>query len=101
MYDLSNVTKRYQKGGRTVTALHGLNLVIGDGEWLAVQGRTGHGKTTLLPRPARHLHRRHLHSRSSKVARQPTPPRPSLQRSPGEAIGNDREPPLCMEIGLL
>jgi putative ABC transport system ATP-binding protein len=48
MYDLSNVTKRYQKGGRTVTALHGLNLVIGDGEWLAVQGRTGHGKTTLL-----------------------------------------------------
>lgn len=48
MYDLSNVTKRYQKGGRTVTALHGLNLVISDGEWLAVQGRTGHGKTTLL-----------------------------------------------------
>jgi putative ABC transport system ATP-binding protein len=48
MYDLSNVTKRYQKGTRTVTALHGLNLVIGDGEWLAVQGRTGHGKTTLL-----------------------------------------------------
>jgi len=48
MYDLSDVTKRYQKGGRTVTGLHRLNLVIGDGEWLAVQGRTGHGKTTLL-----------------------------------------------------
>ncbi len=48
MYDLSHVTKYYQKGRRTVTALHGLNLVIGDGEWLAIQGRTGHGKTTLL-----------------------------------------------------
>jgi putative ABC transport system ATP-binding protein len=25
-----------------------VDLEIGDGEWLAVQGRTGHGKTTLL-----------------------------------------------------
>jgi putative ABC transport system ATP-binding protein len=48
MYTLTDVTKNYQKGRRTVTALRGLNLVIGDGEWLAVQGRTGHGKTTLL-----------------------------------------------------
>ena len=48
MYELSNVTKNYQKGRRTIPALRGLNLVIGDGEWLAVQGRTGHGKTTLL-----------------------------------------------------
>ena len=48
MYALSNVTKYYQKGRRTIPALRGLNLVIGDGEWLAVQGRTGHGKTTLL-----------------------------------------------------
>ena len=48
MYQLSNVTKNYQKGRRTIPALRGLNLVIGDGEWLAVQGRTGHGKTTLL-----------------------------------------------------
>ncbi len=48
MYELTDVTKNYQKGRRTITALRGLNLVIGDGEWLAVQGRTGHGKTTLL-----------------------------------------------------
>src|SRR5215470_8024531 len=48
MYELSNVTKNYQKGRRTIPALRGLNLVIGDGEWLAIQGRTGHGKTTLL-----------------------------------------------------
>jgi putative ABC transport system ATP-binding protein len=48
MYKLSGVTKLYQKGRRNVPAVGGLNLVIGDGEWLAVQGRTGHGKSTLL-----------------------------------------------------
>jgi putative ABC transport system ATP-binding protein len=48
MYALNNVTKNYQKGRRTIPALRGLNLVIGDGEWLAVQGRSGHGKSTLL-----------------------------------------------------
>jgi putative ABC transport system ATP-binding protein len=48
MYTLTDVTKNYQKGRRTVTAVRSLNLVINDGEWLAVQGRTGHGKTTLL-----------------------------------------------------
>ncbi|HLX49347.1 MAG TPA: ABC transporter ATP-binding protein [Streptosporangiaceae bacterium] len=48
MYKLSNVTKNYQKGNRLVKALAGVDLVIEDGEWLAIQGRTGHGKTTLL-----------------------------------------------------
>jgi putative ABC transport system ATP-binding protein len=48
MYTLTSVTKTYQKGRRTVAALREVNLAIGDGEWLAVQGRTGHGKTTLL-----------------------------------------------------
>jgi putative ABC transport system ATP-binding protein len=48
MYQLSNVTKNYLKGSRTVSAVRDLNLVIGDGEWLAIQGRTGHGKSTLL-----------------------------------------------------
>jgi putative ABC transport system ATP-binding protein len=48
MYTLTDVTKTYQKGRRTVTALRNLSLTIEDGEWLAVQGRTGHGKTTLL-----------------------------------------------------
>jgi putative ABC transport system ATP-binding protein len=48
MYKLSGVTKTYQKGSRQVAALRGVDLVIEDGEWLAVQGRTGHGKTTLL-----------------------------------------------------
>jgi putative ABC transport system ATP-binding protein len=48
MYTLTGVTKLYQKGHRTVPALTGLDLVVADGEWLAVQGRTGHGKSTLL-----------------------------------------------------
>jgi len=48
MYTLTDVTRIYHKGRETVTALDGVDAVIGDGEWLAVQGPTGHGKTTLL-----------------------------------------------------
>jgi putative ABC transport system ATP-binding protein len=48
MYQLTGVNKIYRKGRRTVPAVRDLDLVIEDGEWLAVQGRTGHGKTTLL-----------------------------------------------------
>jgi len=48
MYKLSGVTKDYQKGRATVHALQGVDLVIEEGEWLTIQGPTGHGKTTLL-----------------------------------------------------
>jgi putative ABC transport system ATP-binding protein len=48
VYKLTGVTKLYQKGQRTVSAVRGLDLVIRDGEWVALQGRTGHGKSTLL-----------------------------------------------------
>jgi putative ABC transport system ATP-binding protein len=48
MYKLTGVTKDYRKGPEVVHALAGVNLVIDDGEWLAIQGPTGHGKTTLL-----------------------------------------------------
>jgi len=48
MYKLTDVKKEYQKGRSTVAALAGVDLVIEDGEWLAIQGPTGHGKTTLL-----------------------------------------------------
>jgi putative ABC transport system ATP-binding protein len=48
MYKLSGVTRDYQKGRGVVHALAGVDLVIEDGEWLAIQGPTGHGKSTLL-----------------------------------------------------
>jgi putative ABC transport system ATP-binding protein len=48
MYALTDVTKLYQKGRHVVPAVRNVTLRIADGEWLAVQGRTGHGKTTLL-----------------------------------------------------
>ena len=48
MYKLTGVTKDYKKGRAIVHALQGVDLVIDDGEWLTIQGPTGHGKTTLL-----------------------------------------------------
>jgi putative ABC transport system ATP-binding protein len=48
MYTLTDVTRLYQKGRHTVPAVRDVSLVIPDGDWLAIQGRTGHGKTTLL-----------------------------------------------------
>ena len=48
MYALTGVTRTYRKRGQIVEALQGVDLEIADGEWLVVQGRTGHGKTTLL-----------------------------------------------------
>ncbi|WP_407316586.1 ABC transporter ATP-binding protein [Isoptericola halotolerans] len=47
MYQLKNVTKTYT-GKRTVHALRSVDLEIGDGELVAVQGPTGGGKSTLL-----------------------------------------------------
>jgi putative ABC transport system ATP-binding protein len=48
VYQLTSVAKLYHKGRRTVPAVQDLTLTICDGQWLAVQGRTGHGKSTLL-----------------------------------------------------
>ncbi|MDO0926039.1 ABC transporter ATP-binding protein [Streptomyces sp. TG1A-8] len=48
MYELRNVTKRYTRGKSTVTALDGIDLTIGDGDRLVIQGPTGGGKSTLL-----------------------------------------------------
>jgi putative ABC transport system ATP-binding protein len=48
MYKLANVTKDYPKGRDKVRALRGVNVEIADGEWLSIQGPTGHGKSTLL-----------------------------------------------------
>jgi putative ABC transport system ATP-binding protein len=48
MYRLTDVTKDYPKGRGVVHALQGVNVGIEDGDWLAIQGPTGHGKSTLL-----------------------------------------------------
>jgi putative ABC transport system ATP-binding protein len=49
MYRLTAVTKTYKKkDAALITALQDVDLLIEDGEWLAIQGRTGHGKSTLL-----------------------------------------------------
>jgi putative ABC transport system ATP-binding protein len=48
IYRLTGVSKTYHKSGRDILAVRELDLSIKEGEWLAVQGKTGHGKTTLL-----------------------------------------------------
>jgi putative ABC transport system ATP-binding protein len=48
IYRLAGVSKVYRKGSREIPAVRDLDLEIRAGEWLAVQGKTGHGKTTLL-----------------------------------------------------
>jgi len=41
MYRLSSVVKNYTKGHTAIAALRGVDLIIGDGECLAIQGPTG------------------------------------------------------------
>ena len=48
MYQLTGISKQYKKGGAIVEAIRPMDARIADGEWLAIQGPTGHGKTTLL-----------------------------------------------------
>lgn len=47
MYQLSGVTKTYQTS-RVITALEDVSVEIPDGEFVAISGNTGGGKSTLL-----------------------------------------------------
>ena len=48
MYELTAVCKDFSNGSGMIRAVQDVNVVIPDGEWIAIQGRTGHGKSTLL-----------------------------------------------------
>jgi putative ABC transport system ATP-binding protein len=48
MYELTGVSKVYRRGTKTVRAVENVDLTVADGEWVAIRGRTGHGKSTLL-----------------------------------------------------
>ncbi len=46
--ELRNIVKKYRVGKEVVTALNGVNLSVEEGEFLAILGTSGCGKTTLL-----------------------------------------------------
>ena len=45
---LESLTKHYKQGKEAIRALDGVTLNIGNGEFVAVVGRSGSGKTTML-----------------------------------------------------
>jgi putative ABC transport system ATP-binding protein len=48
LLDVRDVVKRYGSGPSAVTALRHVNLMVDDGQFIAIRGRSGAGKTTLL-----------------------------------------------------
>jgi ABC-type lipoprotein export system ATPase subunit len=46
--ELTDLKKTFGKGERAVHAVDGINLTIGDGEFVSMVGRSGSGKTTTL-----------------------------------------------------
>jgi putative ABC transport system ATP-binding protein len=48
LYELSGVRRVYRTGGGDVAALDGIDLTIGAGELVAIEGPSGSGKSTML-----------------------------------------------------
>jgi putative ABC transport system ATP-binding protein len=48
LVEVRNVTKRYHKGGETITPLDDVSLDVEDGEFISLMGASGTGKSTLL-----------------------------------------------------
>jgi putative ABC transport system ATP-binding protein len=48
LVELRNITKRYHKGGETITPLDDVSLDIAEGEFVSLMGQSGTGKSTLL-----------------------------------------------------
>jgi putative ABC transport system ATP-binding protein len=48
LVEIRSVTKTYQRGSERIEALHGIDLDISQGDFVALMGPSGSGKTTLL-----------------------------------------------------
>jgi putative ABC transport system ATP-binding protein len=48
LYDVRGAKRSFQRGSATIEAVGGVDLQVGEGEFLALEGPSGSGKTTLL-----------------------------------------------------
>jgi putative ABC transport system ATP-binding protein len=48
LVQVKNLTKRYHKGGETITPLNDVSLNIDEGDFVSLMGASGTGKSTLL-----------------------------------------------------